>query len=129
MEHDFKKRMLKIETPAYVCANGKCVDVIAVWDTGSTMSVITKDVADRLGVKPKCGVCANTLGGLVEHGICKVKVYLDKEISFNGYILCSEGRLSSDGRVGLIVGMDVISLGDFSVKSSGGKTVMTFEVP
>lgn len=116
-----------IETPAVVKANGKSVSVIAVWDTGSTHTVMAPHVANELAALLHGGVNAHTMGGYVNHKFCTVSLELGGYIKVSGNILCSPSSLSADNRVGLIIGMDIISLGDFSIKNSSGKTVMTFE--
>lgn len=127
IEMKYGRIVPSIETPAVVIANGKKVNVIAVWDTGSTHTAITPCVANELGAPLHGGVNAHTMGGYVNHKFCTVSLELGGYIRVTGDILCSPSSLSSDGRIGLIIGMDIISLGDFSIKSRSGKTIMTFE--
>lgn len=117
-----------VETPAVVIANGKKVNTTAVWDTGSTHTVITPYVANELGVSLYGGVKAHTLGGYTTHKYCMVSLELGGHIRVTGDILCTSSPLSADGRIGLVIGMDIISLGDFCIKNRSGKTIMTFEV-
>ena len=37
--------------------------------------------------------------------------------------------LDNDGSIGFLIGMDVISLGDFSLSNHEGKTTLSFRVP
>lgn len=128
IEIDYGKFVPYIETPAIVRANGKNVNVIAVWDTGSTQTTIVADIVKELCLNPIGGIYGNTLGGQQKYQWSNVCVILGGGISVSGEMLCSDRCVSNDCKK-IILGMDIISLGDFSVKPSGGKTIMTFEVP
>ena len=100
-------------------------DFLAIWDTGATSSVITKKVVDNLGLAPT---------GIVEvHGV-HGKNYRNK------YIVCIQLPNNiqvknvevTDGDLGdadVLIGMDIISLGDFSVSNYKEKTTFTFRIP
>ena len=101
----------------------------AIWDTGATNSVITKGLAAKLGL-----VASGQ--GLVKgvHGTKMVPVYPVKIILNNqnvSFILpvteCDD--LTADGSSEFLIGMDIISKGDFSITNFGGNTVMTYRVP
>ena len=100
-------------------------DYQGIWDTGATNSVITKKVVDELGLKPT---------GVVEvhhaHGKTNANVYLVNIILPNKVVLpiirVTEGVLNE---VDLLIGMDVITQGDFSITNKNGKTTMSFRIP
>ena len=98
-------------------------DVVAVWDTGATCSVIDKKLAKEWNldvVKYETFVTAN--------GTTRAKVYyLTLELPNGGYfpnLQVSELKLAS----GFLIGMDVIKQGDFHI-SNDGTTVFTFRTP
>jgi hypothetical protein len=100
-----------------------------LWDTGATGSVITKSIADALGLFP---VRRSTVSGV--HGQKEVNVYFvnitlnNRNITLNAQVTeCDE--LSPDNSVGMLIGMNVITMGDFAITNYGGNTTMSFRVP
>lgn len=101
----------------------------AIWDTGATNSVITASYAGRLGLVPITRVPVSGVHGTKEANVYFVRVILNnRQISLTLRVTeCAE--LSSDQSIGMLIGMDVIQLGDFAITNYNGKTVMTFRVP
>lgn len=100
-----------------------------IWDTGATGSVITKSIAAKLGLVP---ITYNDVRGV--HGVRRVPVYYVKvtlnneNISLNTFVTeCDE--LSDNESIGMLIGMNIISMGDFAVTSKDGKIFMSFRVP
>jgi thiol-disulfide isomerase/thioredoxin len=98
---------------------------IALWDTGATGSVITKNVVDKLGLVP-------TGFGKVYHanGECIVNTYLINILLPNNVgvhsLRVTEGILNGSD---VLIGMDIIARGDFAISNSNGKTKFTFQIP
>ena len=109
--------------------SGTVLQTHGIWDTGATNSVVTKSAAARLGLTP---VSKTLVQGV--HGIKSVNVY-DVTITLNNRNItlrtqvteCDE--LSGDNSIGMLIGMNVITMGDFVVTNFGGHTVMSFRVP
>ena len=120
-----------IETPVEIKNpfNGNVVKTLAIWDTGATSCAITEKLAQQLSLPI---IAKGRVLGV--HGEREVNVH-DVEIKLNNENIqlrtrvsaCSE--LSSDGSIGLLLGMDVITKGDFFITNHNGNTVMTFRVP
>ena len=97
----------------------------ALWDTGATGSVITKNVVDKLGLIP-------TGFGKVYHanGECIVNTYLINIFLPNQVgipsLRVTEGILNGSD---VLIGMDIISGGDFSISNNNGQTIFTFQIP
>ena len=120
-----------IMTPAMVknVTTGSSEKTNGIWDTGATNSCITRDLANKLGLKPVS--MAQVLG---VHGKQVVNVYV-VEVTLNNQnitVRCNvteAATLSDDDSVGLLIGMNIINLGDFCITNYNGKTTMTFRVP
>ena len=98
----------------------------ALWDTGASHCSITKSLAQNLGLHPIDKVLVQHAKGQsyenVYFAIVQVtdKYYLEVEITE-----CQ----SSSTNFEVIIGMDVISKGDFSITNVGGQTTFSFRLP
>jgi len=103
-------RMIKIEN--------------ALWDTGSTQSLISKRVINALGLKPigKCEV--EGYDGDSEEDLYIVHLGLPtRDVILDLTVTETSGK-SHD----VVLGMDIIGKGDFSLLQKDGKTEFTFEI-
>ena len=97
----------------------------ALWDTGATNSVITKNVVDALGLKAMGAITAYHANGEYSAETYMVNILLPNEV-FVPALKVTEGKLNE---CDVLIGMDIISQGDFSVCHNGGHTVFTFQLP
>jgi len=98
----------------------------AIWDTGATNCVITPAVAAACGI-PVTGM-TQTHG---VHGTQLCNTYLVDFMLPNGVgaraITVTEGNLGPGADV--LIGMDIIANGDFSITNFNGQTVFSFRIP
>lgn len=108
---------------------GTAISTQGIWDTGATGSVITRSSAERLGLKPISRAIVKGVHGEKEVNVYYVKITLnnDRISLYTNVTECEE--LSPDKSNGLLVGMDIITLGDFCITNAYGKTTMSFIVP
>jgi len=102
--------------------NGK-----AVWDTGATGSVIHPRIAKDLeliesGKKKIQGVNSEYLTSLY-----MVDIYLPNMVCVQGVQVSVFGSQSMN--FDMLIGMDLISMGDFAFTNLGGKSVFSFRTP
>jgi len=121
---DFLKSKVIVQS---VTDETRFVKCEALWDTGADYSAIRKEVAKELGLK----------------SVGKVLVASpDKKRTPNRKMYCINLNLSSgiefsnvnvvepkNSRWDIIIGMDIISRGDFAVTHYNGKTVFSFRIP
>lgn len=102
-------------------------ETAAVWDTGATGTVITKKVADHLGLKPIGVTQVNHAAGSSMMNEYLVNVSLPNGVVFQG-LRVTEGGLTG---IEALIGMDIIASGDFAVThcNDNGGTTMSFCVP
>lgn len=105
---------------------GNNVKANAIWDTGATRTCISRRLASLLNVSP--------IGMGISHtanGPCQTDEYLIRlELpggSLSPVIRCATFNGSTD--IDVLVGMDLISTGDFSITNAGGKTYVSFRSP
>jgi predicted aspartyl protease len=100
----------------------------AAWDTGATNTVITPEIVDALGLEPSEKHAVSTLNGIIE-----VNTYLIDLCFENGYRIANLRVLSgedySDFDYDVLIGMDVITQGDFVVSTLNSETSFSFRMP
>lgn len=103
------------------------IEVDALWDTGATGSVITQEIVNNLKLKPVGKTNIRHAGGMSSSNTYLVNFILPNKVQIIG-ILASE---CSDlvGNFKAIIGMDVITKGDFSITNVENKTCMSFRIP
>ncbi len=101
-----------------------------IWDTGATGSAITKSLAQNLGLIPISQTRVKGVHGIKDGvNVYAVKIVLNNQnVSFILPVTECE-QLSDDDSAKFLIGMDVISKGDFAITNFQGQTVMTYRVP
>lgn len=101
-----------------------------IWDTGATGSAITRLLAQKLGL---IAIGQTRVKGV--HGykdginVYAVKIVLNNQnVSFILPVTECE-QLTDDDSCKFLIGMDIISQGDFVITNFQSKTVMTYRVP
>lgn len=97
----------------------------ALWDTGATKSVITKSVAEKMGLIPVGSTNVNHAGGSSVANTYLVNFYLPNNVGVAG-VLVSE---CPPFNFGAIIGMDIIARGDLAISNFDNQTWMTFRYP
>ena len=98
---------------------------VAIWDTGATSSVVTPKIAEKLQLLPIQKIQVNTPSGSHIADVYKVNLYLPNKVVLPKINVASGVPANCD----MLIGMDVISLGDFAVSNYGGKTTFSFRLP
>lgn len=98
----------------------------ALWDTGATGSCISPEVSERLKLTPVGKARVNHAGGGGETDIFLVNLLLPNRVQVAG-VAASQLRGTHD--FGAIIGMDIISSGDFAITHAGGRACMSFRIP
>ena len=116
-----------ITTECRFCTiDGKKVVVArcSLWDTGSTSTILSRRLIDELQPEPfrKGGISG--IGGETEGNTYLLHVLLP-----TGDACTNMEVLEADlGDYDAIIGMDIITLGDFRISSTADETIFTFEV-
>ena len=99
----------------------------AIWDTGASGTVITQIIVDNLGLLPTGMSIVHTANGTARQNTFIVDVSLNDGITINDVKVTCASALS--GGCDVLIGMDIISLGDFSITNFNGNTCMSFRKP
>lgn len=99
----------------------------ALWDTGATNCVITPSCAKSLNLKPISIAQTHHAGGISLSNVYLVTIILPNGVRIENvrFTECSEQA----GNFGVIIGMDIITRGDFSITNRNGQTVFSFNIP
>ena len=99
----------------------------ALWDTGATNSVITTETARKLNLSPISKAKIHHAAGTSFMNVYLVDIYLPNRMIMENIFVteCEDAA----GKFGLIVGMDIITRGDFSITNLNGNTVFSFRIP
>ena len=106
---------------------GSSVEDDVKWDTGSSTSCTSTKIAEDLGLLPVRKATVFSADSVTETSAYRVNITLP-----NGYI-CNDmlvfGVALKNHNVDALIGMDIITQGDFSVSNYNGKTTFTFRTP
>lgn len=98
---------------------------IALWDTGASGSVITKNVVDKLGLIPTgFGKVYHANGESIVNTYL-INILLPNQVGVHS-LRVTEGILNGSD---VLIGMDIIARGDFAISNSNGITKFTFQIP
>ncbi|MCA0446774.1 MAG: retroviral-like aspartic protease family protein [Bacteroidetes bacterium] len=101
--------------------------VKGLWDTGATGCCISQKLAKDLNLT-SFGVCDVTgVGGTKPVPWFLINLYLPTGIRITDVqVTEAEGLINDED---ILIGMNVIRIGDFAITNHGGKTQFTFRVP
>lgn len=102
-------------------------DTMALWDTGSTKSVITGATVVALNLIPVGSTMVNHAGGSSPSHTYLVNFFLPNNVGIAGVLVSQCSDIA--GHFGAIIGMDIISKGDFAITNVGNETCMSFRIP
>jgi len=117
----------RLATETTVVFKDKSEKVIALWDTGATRTCISKEVVSDLNLIPLGKQKIRTPSGTSSANIYEVDVLLPNNVTAKNLVVC-DSEIGAQ-RLGVLIGMDIISQGDFAVSNFNGKTVFTFRTP
>jgi hypothetical protein len=106
---------------------GKSTTAEAIWDTGATSSVITPSLMIRLNLIP---VESEVVFGVNSQQTVDVVVVSIKLP--NGVLIRNQKVAVCDIHsppMEMLIGMDIIQRGDFSISNAGSKTLFSFVIP
>lgn len=103
----------------------KVVNCGALWDTGATNSVITKRLAGELNLKPLTQTKVRHAQGADFVNVYLVNIALENGVGFS-FIRVTEGVLEG---FDVLIGMDIITMGDYSITNVNNKTTFSFRIP
>lgn len=117
----------KLVNSALIESENNVMPVTAQWDTGATGSCISYDVVKSLNLIPISKKDIQTPSGRGIANQYLVNLILNKEVRIINLPVI-DSCIGSQG-IGILIGMDIISLGDFAVSNYMGNTFFSFRMP
>jgi hypothetical protein len=101
-------------------------EFLAIWDTGATNSVVTQKAIDACGLKQIGLAQVSGVGGTTTEPTYLVSIQLPQGVGFNP-VQVTRGILGHGSDV--LIGMDIITMGDMVITNKNGTTIFSFCVP
>ena len=127
---EYIKIVREITTPislfsSHASAEGKCIKTFAVWDTGATHSVLSPKIVQELGLFP---IDTCIVRGINHDQISDIVI---ASISLTSELFLTGRRFSVNNIPGadVLLGMDIITMGDFVINNADGQTLFSFVIP
>ena len=119
----------KLINGAILIYNGKELKTEkAQWDTGATHTCISNKVVNDLGLIPIGKTNIQTPSGQKEVNEYRLDLKLQNEDVYLKDVYVIDSEIGDQG-IDILIGMNIINLGDFSVSCFGGNTTFTFRTP
>jgi hypothetical protein len=107
---------------------GKFATIRAKWDTGANHTVISLALKERLNLVPIDSEVVSGVGGRQAIDVVRLAVKLPNDLFISSkHIGVLNIRSAHD--IDMLIGMDIIQLGDFHISNAGGKTRFSLVIP
>lgn len=123
----YKTIQRKLINSAVIEFNGNYLPAKAQWDTGATGTCISKQVVAKLGLQPTGMINVQTPSGIGTMNKYMVNLTLNNELTILDFPVM-DSEIGSQG-IDVLIGMDIISIGDFAVSNFEGRTQFSFRIP
>lgn len=103
------------------------IKVNALWDTGATSSCIGKSLMQQLNMNPIAFTDVSHAGGRTNRvPVYLLDVILPNNVRITGVHAC---QFDDAPDANFIIGMDIITLGDFAITNLNNETTISFRIP
>ena len=100
---------------------------VALWDTGADQTGISTRVAKMLNLKPLDQQSHKTAGDPMDVNLYRANIFLSNKFCLKDHLV--HNLKGDDKDFDVLIGMDIISRGDFSITNFEGRTVFSFRIP
>lgn len=97
----------------------------AILDTGASASSINQKIAEEMELPIVSYAKVSTANGVKEAPIYMINLVLPNRVSIPHLRVTGTDL----GEVPMLIGMDVLSMGDFAISNYNGKTIVNFRIP
>lgn len=119
--------LTQLKSTVSVLYNDSSIDVVALWDTGATVTCISSNIVSKLGLSATGKKRIKTPSGDAVVKTYLLSITLPNNVNIPDIEVC-DSAIGNQG-FDVLVGMDIITKGDFAVSNYNGKTAFSFRVP
>ena len=109
--------------------NNLSVDTLALFDTGATRTCVHTDLITNLDIKSIFDHPIYGFFGKQNVGTFHGEINLSDKLIFNGNVSVASFDTGDGPKYELIIGMDIISLGNFILTNHDDKTILSYICP
>ena len=117
---------VKVSAHKEIIPNAISKDFKAIWDTGATNTAISERVVKQCDLLPISKAISNTANGQRTVNVYLIDLYLPNNVIIGGVRATEFTAVEGSD---LLIGMDVIGMGDLAISNYMGKTCFSFRVP
>lgn len=117
----------RIITYEHIVKDENDIPITATWDTGSTYSCISPEFAKQLNLQPLSNNELHTSYGIIQSKLYDIDIFINEQVIYS--VRVAENPNIHEEAVDFLIGMDIISQGDFTISTYNGKTSFSFRVP
>lgn len=122
-----RKRKIKNSVVAINSITKLTMPAIALWDTGATGTCVSKELVQKLKLQPIGMQQIQTPSGTAIVNQYKIHIVLNNEVVVQDVsVIDSE---IGNQNIDVLIGMDIITLGDFGISNYENKTQFSFRIP
>jgi len=110
-----------------ICFNGKLIAINALWDTCSSESVISSNLADKLELRSIGSALLNGTNLSYKTKIYEIILLLVEKQQIK--LQVTESPQINNSGIDILIGLDVISLCDFAISTDGEYLYMSVRYP
>lgn len=97
----------------------------AIWDTGCAITTVKTSILEELELEARDCIDVNTVMGTAKFPVYYVDLLLPGGIALRSIKVIAGNQNACD----VLIGMDIISLGDFAITNLSGNTTFSFQLP
>lgn len=120
-------RSLQLKNKVHIVSDNNTIEALALWDTGATGTCISERIVKDLGLVSTGKMTISTPSGQAETNTYLVDILLPNRVNITGAQVM-DSKIGDQG-IDILIGMDIITKGDFSVSCLNGKTCFSFRMP
>jgi len=125
-ENRQNRLIIPVQLYSYPFNSMLTVSANALWDTGATMSAITPEIRDKLKAETVYRKKITAIHTTKEVDVVYVTIELPNRV-FKQTIEVAVCNMAPNSK--MLIGMDIISLGDFALSNGSNQTLFSFAVP
>lgn len=117
---------VKVSANKELFKNAKDEEFNAIWDTGASHTAISSKVVQKCGLIPTGKATVNTASGENVVNTYIVDIALPNNVNIKGVQATEFTAVEGSD---LLIGMDIMGLGDLAISNFEGKTTFSFRIP